>query len=70
MQIKPSGDAFLDMVSKTEKVTGADRVTIFAPTNEAFTAAAQKFGGELPESAIADVCFFHCIAHNCIDLCI
>lgn len=55
MQMKPSGMAFLAAVSQMEEVMGENRVTIFAPTNEAFTAAAQQFGGNLPESAVADV---------------
>lgn len=55
MQMKPSGVAFLAALSQAKEVVGDDRVTIFAPTNEAFAAAAQKFGGALPETAVADV---------------
>lgn len=56
VQMKPSGTAFLAAVSQMEDVMGDNRVTVFAPTNEAFTSAAQKFGGNLPESDVADVC--------------
>lgn len=56
LQMTPSGMAFLAAVSEAEMFIGDNRVTIFAPTNEAFTAAAQKFGGVLPEAAVADVC--------------
>lgn len=48
--------AFLAAIANKKFLTGDARVTVFAPTNEAFTAAAQKFGGTLPEAAIADVC--------------
>lgn len=34
----------------------AQRGTVFAPTDAAFAAAAEKFGGELPQDALADVC--------------
>lgn len=34
----------------------AQRVTVFAPTDAAFAAAAEKFGGEIPQDALADVC--------------
>lgn len=57
----PSGMAFVAAVSNLQPLVGDARVTVFAPTNEAFTAAAQKFGGTLPESAVADVLLNHAV---------
>lgn len=56
LQMKPLGMDFLAAMSHAEEVVGDDRVTIFAPTNEAFAAAAHKFGGALPDTALAEVC--------------
>lgn len=47
----------LEAVLAAAPVADGSRVTIFAPTNEAFEAAAELFGGALPDDAdvIADV---------------
>lgn len=38
------------------------RVTVFAPTDTAFATAAEKFGGELPQEALANVRFVNLLA--------
>lgn len=42
-------EAVLSAVSASESLPADMRVTVFAPTDEAFEAAANKFGGSLPE---------------------
>lgn len=57
----PSGLALIAAVSNMNPLVADARVTVFAPTNEAFAAAAEKFGGTLPEAAVANVLLNHAV---------
>lgn len=52
------------MITAAEQLAAGSRVTIFAPTDAAFAAAEEAFGGELPqdEEIIAQVPCRPCMA--------
>ena len=67
VQASEAGSAVLGAVAATDAAPEEDRVTVFAPTNEAFEAAAAAFGGELPAEVIPDVRHPHsCAPRRCI----
>eukprot|EP00892_Ulva_mutabilis_P008310 jgi/Ulvmu1/5851/UM025_0111.1 len=55
------GQQVLDAVAATEPAVPAERVTVFAPTNEAFALAAGEFGGEVPSELLPDVLLNHVV---------
>lgn len=55
MQQTEAGPLILGAAQLTNSLPEGQRVTIFAPTDVAFQEAADKFGGDLPQDALADV---------------
>lgn len=57
-----TGAALLNSANVLDPVPLEDRITVFAPTNEAFDAAGAAFGGDLPGDAVPDVLLNHIVS--------
>lgn len=55
VQESDTGAALLNSAAVLDPVPVNERITVFAPTNEAFNGAEAAFGGELPPDAVPDV---------------
>eukprot|EP00892_Ulva_mutabilis_P008313 jgi/Ulvmu1/5854/UM025_0116.1 len=56
------GRAVLDAVALTEPVPALERVTVFAPSDDAFTAAAAAFGGDVPGTDVSNTLLNHVVS--------